>query len=107
MEVLHWRAAPSVGYNNQNSVAWDVEERAAINQLINLPEVQAVIRAMRMTHRDLGDPSTGRKGQKFSISLQGVTMREALNRVAKESGARFWIFRRDRNGIFSISNSPR
>jgi hypothetical protein len=85
----------------------DVDEAVAINQLVNLPEVQASMRAMSLNRRDLGNASTERKGEKFSISLEGVTMRQALSRVAKENGARFWIFRTDSNGFFSINNSPR
>lgn len=83
-----------------------VDEREAINQLVELPEVQASMRAMSLNRQDPGEASTKSKGEKFSISLQNVTMRQTLNRIAKESGARFWIFRRDRNGFFSISNSP-
>lgn len=85
----------------------DVEEAVAIDQLVNLPEVQAGMRAMSLNHRDLGNASTQRNVKKFSITLEGVTMRQALNRVAKENGAGFWIFRRDSNGFFSISSSPR
>jgi len=85
----------------------DVEEAVAIDQLVNLPEVQAGMRAMSLNHRDLGNASTQRNVKKFSITLEGVTMRQALNRVAKENGAGFSIFRRDSNGFFSISSSPR
>lgn len=85
----------------------NVDETEAINQLLKLPEVQAGIRAMSLSPRYPGNATAERKGEKFSLSLEGVTMRQVLDRVAKENGARFWIFRRDTNGSFSISNSPR
>jgi hypothetical protein len=85
----------------------DVDQAEAISQLMNLPEVQAGIRAMSLNRRDPSSTSTEKKGEKFSMSLEGATMRQALHKIAKESGGRFWIFRRDKDGFFSISNSPR
>ena len=81
----------------------NVDDREAINQLVKLPEVQAAMRATSLDFRDLGNASTNRKGEKVSFNLESGTMRQALNRIAKETGARFWIFRRDSNGFFSIS----
>ena len=85
----------------------DVDGRGAITQLVKLPEVQASMGAMRLNRRDPRDASTEENGKKFSLSLESVTLRQALNRIAKESGTRFWILRRDSNGFISISNSPR
>lgn len=83
----------------------DVDAAAAISQLVNLPEVQAGIRAMSLNPRDPGNASTEGEPRKFSLSLEGVTVRQALNRLAKENGARFWIFERYGN-TFSIGNAP-
>jgi hypothetical protein len=84
----------------------NVNGTEAINQLMALPEIKASMRAISLDPLDPGDTSSQGKGEKFSISLERVTMRQALDRVAKESGARFWIFRRDSNRFFSISTSP-
>ena len=84
----------------------DVDEAGAINQLLNLPETQANMRAMRLNRRALGGRSTEKKGEKFSVNLEGVTLRQALHKIAKDSGGRFWIFHNYSDGSFSISNSP-
>lgn len=84
----------------------DVDEMEAINQLVNLPEVQANMKAMSSKHRDSSSVSTEKKSTKLSLSLQGVTMRQALHSIVNESGGRFWIYGRTRDGFFSISVSP-
>jgi hypothetical protein len=38
---------------------------------------------------------------------KGITMRQALSKIASESGGGFWIFLTFGNGSFSISNSQR
>jgi hypothetical protein len=81
----------------------DADAKDAINQLLMLPEVQANIRSMNLAWMEV---STERRGKKFSMSLENVSMREALNMIAKESGTRFWIFRRVNRQFFTISNSP-
>lgn len=83
----------------------DVDEAGAINQLINLPEMQANMKALSLNRRALGGTSTEKKGKKFSVNLEGVTLRQALHKIAKDSGGRFWIFRSYSDGFFSISNS--
>jgi len=85
----------------------DIEEKDAINQLIELPEVQARMMAIGLKLRDLPTASTESKDKKFSLSLKDVTMRGVLNSVAKESGAKFWLLRRDSDGSFSINNWTR
>jgi hypothetical protein len=57
--------------------------------------------------QDPGSASTETKKEKFSLNLEGVTMRQALSRIAYESGGRFWIFRASGDRLFFISNSPR
>jgi len=81
----------------------DADVKEAIDQLLMLPEVQANIKSMNLERKA---PRIEQRGKKFSVSLENVSMREALNRVAKESGTRFWIFRRENNRFFTINNSP-
>src|SRR5688572_30396375 len=50
----------------------------AINQLLNLSEVQAGMRAMKLPRRDLVPAAvTQSKGEKFSLALESVTLRQA------------------------------
>jgi hypothetical protein len=81
----------------------DVDQTEAVNRLMSLPE----LRGIGMGRRSPGSTLTPTKNEKFSIKLDGVTLREALSRIANESGGRFWIFQTLDNGLFSISNSPR
>jgi len=83
----------------------DVDEAEAINQLLNLPEMKANMRAMSLHRRALGGTSTEKKDERFSVNLEGVTLRQALHQIAKDSGGRFWIFRNYSDGLFWISNS--
>ena len=41
--------------------------------------------------------------ERLDFDLSGVTLRHALNKVAEESGARFWILRRFPDRTFEIS----
>ena len=84
----------------------DADESEAINQLLKLTEVQASMRAMSLNCQDRGEASAEKKGEKFSISLENVTLRQALNSIARESGKRFWIFRTDRSGFFRSALLP-
>ena len=85
----------------------DVDQEEAVSRLMNQADVQANLRAMSLTRKDTGGASTQTKSEKFSLSLDGVTMREALFRIANEGGGGFWIFQTLGDGFFSISNSPR
>lgn len=84
----------------------DVDETKAINGLINLPDVQANLRAMGLRRKDAETVSTQTGSEKFSLKLEGLTMRQTLCRITTESRARFWVFQTFRDGLFSISNSP-
>jgi hypothetical protein len=84
----------------------EVHQVEAFNRLMNLPEVQANLRAMSLNRRDPNRFSTDKKNEKFSMNLENVTMRQAFSRIAHESGGRFWIFSAFGDGSFSISNSP-
>ena len=44
---------------------------------------------------------------RFSVNLEGVSLREALNKIAQESHIEIWIFRNYPNGFFSISSVER
>lgn len=90
----------------------NVDQSEAVNRLITLPEVQAymgvkgIYQLPAPTQRDLGSASTATNDKKFSISLERVTMRQALSQIAKAGGGKFWIFRTFSDGSCSISNSP-
>jgi len=79
----------------------DVSRLAAINLLLGLPEVQAIASSMNLKKR----PPIGLSEQteKLSFDLRGVTLRQALNRIATDSGGRFWVFRRYPNGTFEVT----
>jgi hypothetical protein len=79
----------------------DVTAAEAINQLMDLPEVRPVVMSMKLKHR-AANTSSRASEQKFSINLGRVTLRQALNQIAKESGIRFWIFRKYDDETFSI-----
>jgi hypothetical protein len=83
----------------------EVDEAGAINLLMNLPEIQASLRALNLYRRAFAAKSTEKKSEKVSVTLEGVTLRQALNEIAKQSGRRFWIFRNYSGGFFSISSS--
>ena len=84
----------------------EVDADEAVKQLINLPEVQAAMRTMNLSRREIKSTSPEKKGEKVSISMEGVTMRQALHKIMTESGRGFWLFRRQ-GKFFSISNSVR
>ena len=85
----------------------EVDQTEALNRLLILPEVQANLSVMGFRGRDFSSVSTETTSKRFSVNLEGVTMRQALSRIADESGVRFWTFRALDDGSFSISNSPR
>jgi len=81
----------------------DVDFGEAINRLIRLPEVQNNIKSAGFQERE---PKETFKSAKFSATLESLTMRQALTRIATESGSRFWVFHTSPDGFVSISNSP-
>lgn len=84
-----------------------VDQAEATNQLMNLPEVQDSMRALNLNRQNLAGASAGTKNERFSMNLEGVTVRQALSKIASESGGRFWIFRASGDGLFSLGNSVR
>lgn len=84
----------------------DVDQAEALKQLLSLPELQAAMKAMNLSRRYITRARTDEKVEKFSLSLEGVTMRQALNKIAQAGGSRFWLFRTEGARSFSIDNSP-
>jgi hypothetical protein len=70
----------------------DVRRSEAINQLMALPEVQALMISMNLKLRPASLSPTWVKDEKFSLNLNRVTLRQAVQRIVKQSGARFWMF---------------
>jgi hypothetical protein len=106
IEVLPVAAAsPFLDTIVRNFRIRDVDSAAAVNQLLNQPEIQNAIRAMGLKRRDPVIATAGKRADKISLTLEGITIRQALSRIAEESGAQFWIFRSSNNGSFSLSTS--
>jgi len=106
IEVLPVEAAnPFLDTIVSNFRVRDVDQGMAISQLLYQPEIRNAMRAMGLKPRD---PVVlpGEKG-KFSLTLGSLTMRQALNRIAKESGVWYWIFRSYSDSSFSISTALR
>ena len=80
----------------------DVNRDLAINRLLGLPEVRALALSMNLKPRPPYPASERVKDEKLSFDLSGVTLRQALNRIADDSGAKFWVFRRYADGTFEI-----
>ena len=81
----------------------DVNRDLAINRLLGLPEVRAQSLSMNLKPRP-PNPSPERiKDEKLSFDLSGVTLRQALNRIARDSGAKFWVFRQYPDGSFEVT----
>ena len=83
----------------------DVNRVVAINRLLGLPEVQAIASSMNLKLWPPNTPSDRIKDEKLSFDLSGVTLRQALNRIAADSGGWFWVFRRYPDHTFEISLS--
>ena len=79
----------------------------ALDQLFDLPEVQANMAALNLNRRAPEGPPVKLSSAKFSVNLEGVSLREALDKVAQESHLEIWIFRTYPNGFFSISSIQR
>jgi hypothetical protein len=87
----------------QNFQVKDVNRVVAINRLLSLSEVQAIASSMNLKMRPPLAASERIKDEKLSFDFSGVTLRQALNRIATDSGGRFWVFRRYPDGTFEIS----
>ena len=85
----------------------DLSQSEALDQLLNLPEVQASMTTLNLKRRAPDGPPVKLSSSKFSVNLEGVSLREALNKIAQESRMEIWIFRNYPNGFFSISSVDR
>jgi hypothetical protein len=89
-----------------NFNAKDLSPLQAFDQLFNLPEVQATMKAMNLQRRAPEVPSKATYNN-FSVNLEGVSLRQALSKIAHDSGIQIWILRSYPNGYFSISTIDR
>ena len=80
----------------------DVNRALAVNRLFGLPEAQALILSKNLKPLLPNPPSDRIKDEKLSFDLRDVTLRQALNQIAHESGSNFWVFRSYPNGTFEI-----
>ena len=83
----------------------EVNRDLAINRLLGLPEVRAQSLTMNLKPRPPYPPSERTKDEKLSFDLSAVTLRQALNRIAQDSGAKFWVFRQYPDGSFEVTLS--
>ena len=84
----------------------DLSVSDALDQLLNLPEVQQNMTDLHLKRR-APDVREKLSSSRFSINLEGVSLREALDKIAQESHLAIWIFRNYPNGFFSISSIER
>jgi len=82
----------------------DLTPSEAFDQLFNLPEVQANMTDLNLKRRAPEGTPAKLSSTRFSVNLEGVSLREALNKIAQESHLDIWIFRNYPNGYFSISS---
>lgn len=85
----------------------DVSAADAFDQLLNLPEVQANMTTLNLKRRAPDASPEKLSSSRFSVKLEGVSLREALNKIAQESRIENWVFRNYPNGFFSISSVER
>jgi hypothetical protein len=86
-----------------NNIDW----AGASQALTNLPEVQSQLEAIRLERRDLTNLLQGADVNLFSLTLENVTLRQALHEITKKSRNSFWMFQRHggaKGRLFSIRN---
>ena len=82
----------------------DLSPSQALDQLLNLPEVQANMTTLNLKRRGPEGSPAKMSASRFSLNLEDVSLREALDKIAQESRLEIWIFRNYPNGFFSISS---
>jgi hypothetical protein len=82
----------------------DLTPSEAFDQLLNLPEVQANMTALNLKRRAPEGSPAKLSTSRLSVNLEGVSLREALDKIAQESRLEIWIFRNYPNGFFSMSS---
>jgi hypothetical protein len=67
------------------------------NQMVALPEVKAKLEAARVTPSFfvVSNLDVYPVGAKFSLTARDTTLRGLLNRIVRDSTAKFWLLRRD------------
>jgi len=83
----------------------DVNRVLAANRLFGLPEIRPLLVAKGLRPRSPYPPSDRIKDERLSFDLHGVTLRQALNRIAHDSGTNFWVFRSYPDHTFEVSFS--
>src|ERR1044072_1065309 len=79
----------------------DLTPSEALDKLLNLPEVQEQMTTLNLKRR-APESSPGKlTSSRFSVNIEGVTLREALDKIAQESHLEIWVFRNYPNGFFS------
>lgn len=87
--------------------AKEISASEAFDRLFNLPEVQGSMTNLNLKRRAPDKPPEKLSSSKLSINLEGVSLREALDKIAQESHIEMWIFRNYPDGFFSISSIER
>jgi hypothetical protein len=124
------RSAPEYRWSNQEgSVAVSPKEAAcpllnsgvhdfrfdgtgwaqASRALTNLPALRARIASMGLSLNDTVEAAASKDASSYSLNVDGVTVRRALDEMARQSGSKFWVFRRHGQDyqFFSIKNSAK
>ncbi len=81
----------------------DVNREAAISNLLATPEVYGQILSRNLKPLPQRPTAKQIQDEKLSIELTDVTVRQALNKIAELSGAKFWLFRSSPDGTFEIT----
>ena len=105
--VDFWPLAGSNPLLEARISSFNVKDRSpsdTLDQLFNLPEVQAKMTELHLKRRAPEGAREKFSGSTFSLNLEGVTLREALSKIAQESHLGIWIFRNYPNGYISISS---
>ncbi len=69
-----------------------VTQVEAVEQLMNLPEVQAGMSALNLRYEARNDRPAKPGSEKFSLNVKGASLRQVLHQIARKSGGRFWGF---------------
>ncbi len=80
----------------------DVNRGLAVNRLFGLPEVRELMTVNHLKPRTNPGLSDSTRDEKLSFDLRGVTIRQALNQIAHDSGVNFWVFRTYPDGTYEI-----
>ena len=80
----------------------DINRGIAVSRLFGLPEVRELMNANHLKPRNNPGHSDSMRDEKLSFDLRSVTIRQALNQIAHESGVNFWVFRTYPDGTYEI-----